>query len=161
MLASSEPEVVAEYDVKAVFIHHLTRYLQWPQPESAERFEIAVLGDSPIVRPLEAIAAKETIRGRPIAIRPLADLDSLGRPQVLFVAKPARSHLSRVLERTRGLPIVTIAEEEGFAAQGIAVNFVLRGESIRLEINESALRASEIEPGAQLLKLAILVGGRK
>lgn len=151
----------SEYEVKAVFIHHLTRYLQWPQPEPSGKFEIAVLGESAIVPPLQAIAAKEIIQERPIAIREVADIDSLGQPQILFIAKPAAPRLAQVLRKTRGRPILTITEEEGLAAQGIAVNFVLRGESIKFEINEGALRESDIQPGSQLLRLAILVKDRR
>jgi hypothetical protein len=151
----------SEYEVKAVFIHHLTRYLQWPRPEASGSFEIAILGESDIVPPLQAIAAKATIHEHPIAIREVADIESLGQPQILFIARPAAPRLSQVLKKTRGKPILTIAEEEGLAAKGIAVNFVLRGESIKFEINEGALRESAIEPGSQLLKLAVLVKGPK
>ncbi len=151
----------SEYELKAVFIHHLTRYLQWPEPAPSGHFEIAVLGDSAIVPPLQAIAAKETIHARPIAVRAVADLESLGQPEVLFIARPAAGHLPRVLKKTRGRPILTVAEEEGLAARGVAVNFVLRGESVRFEVNEAALRESAIAPGSQLLKLAILVKGQR
>jgi YfiR/HmsC-like len=162
-LFAGQPDraTASEYQVKAVFIHHLTRYLQWPRPEASGRFEIAILGESAIVPPLQAIAAKETIHEHRIAIREVADVESLGQPQILFIARPAAPRLSQVLKKTRGKPILTIAEEEGFAAKGIAVNFVLRGESIKFEINEGALRESAIEPGSQLLKLAVLVEGQR
>jgi hypothetical protein len=160
-LSAAPPDQAAasEYEVKAVFVHHLTRYLQWPQPAAASSFEIAVLGRSAIAPPLRAIAAKQRIRDLPIAIRAVDDIASLGQPQVLFVASPAAPHLAEVLRRTRGRPILTIAEEEGLAGQGVAVNFVLREGSVRFEINEAALRGSGIQPGAQLLRLAILVRG--
>ena len=156
---STDQTLASEYEVKAAFIYHFTRYLQWPQPEAWGSFEIAILGDSAIVPPLQAIAAKRTVQQRPIAIRPIADIDALGQPHILFLARPAAPRLSRVLEKTRGRPILTIAEEEGLAARGIAMNFVLRGESVKFEVNEAVLRRSVIQPGSQLLKLAILVRG--
>jgi hypothetical protein len=147
-----------EYEVKAVFIYHFTRYLQWPRSEASDGFEIAILGKSAIVPPLLAIAAKRTIHENPIAVRLVSDVESLGQPQVLFVARPAAPHLAQVLERTRGKAILTVAEEEGLAAEGIAVNFVAAGDTIRFEINQNTLRESGIQPSSQLLKLAILVG---
>jgi hypothetical protein len=153
--------VASEYDVKAVFIYHFTRYLKWPQAESPGPFEVVILGESAIVAPLRAIAMKETAQGRPIAIRPITDIELLGQPQILFIARSAMSRLSDVLRRTQGRPILTVSEEEGLAARGMAVNFVLRGESVKFEINEGALRESDIKAGSQLLRLAILVKGQR
>jgi hypothetical protein len=157
----SDQVIASEYDVKAVFIHHFTRYLKWPQAGGSDPFEIAILGESAIVAPLRALAVKETVHGRRMAIRPVAEIEFLGQPQILFIARPAASRLSQVLKWTRGKPILTISEEEGFAARGVAVNFIMRGESIKFEINEGALRARDIEAGSQLLRLAILVEGRR
>jgi hypothetical protein len=160
VLARQADDVAAaEYDVKAVFIHHFTRYLTWPRAAASGPFEIAIVGESAIVAPLRAIAARETVHGRPIAIRTVADIEFLGQPQILFIARSAAPRLSEVLKRTQGRPILTISEEEGLAAKGTAVNFILRGESIKFEINEGALRESDIEAGSQLLRLAILVKG--
>jgi hypothetical protein len=152
-------DAASEYEVKAVFIHHLMRYLQWPRAEASGASRSPSSGRAPSWRPCSD-RAKATIRERRIAIRPIADVESLGEPEVLFVAKPAGPRLAHVLRTTRGRPILTIAEEEGLAARGMAVNFVLRGESVKFEINEGALRASGIEPGSQLLRLAILVKGQ-
>jgi hypothetical protein len=148
-----------EYQVKAVFLYHFTHYLRWPEEATADGFEIAVLGDSAILPPLAEIAARKTVAGRPILIRPLDSLKSLGRPQVLFVARPAAPFLRRILEEARAKSILTVGEEEGLAEQGLAVNFVLRDGAVKFEVNEEALRAGGIQPGAQLLKLAILVDG--
>ena len=148
-----------EYEVKSVFLYHFTRYLQWPESGVGGNFEIAVLGDSAIVEPLAEIAAKKTVHQRPILIRRIRSLDELGRPQVLFVAKPAGPLLSEVLKATRGEAILTVGEEEGLAEEGLAVNFVLRDGAVKFEINESVLREYGIQPSSQLLKLAIPAGG--
>lgn len=157
--AAPDTASALEYQVKAVFLYHFTHYLRWPEDSPTGNFEIAVFGDSAIVPPLEEIAAKKTVAGRPILIRPIDRLEALGRPQVLFVARPAAPLLRRVLEEARAKAILTVGEEEGLAEQGLTVNFVLRDGAVKFEVNEEALRAGGIQPGAQLLKLAILVGG--
>lgn len=157
----TQPDTAYEYEVKAAFIYNFTRYLQWPPPDAPGTFEIAVLGDSAIVKPLQAIAEERTIEGRPIVVRQIFDIASIGGPQILFLAKPAAARLAQVLTACRDKAILTIGEEDGLAADGIAVNFVTRGETLRFEINEGALRRSDIQPSSQLLKLAILVGGTR
>jgi len=150
-----------EYEVKAVFLYHFTRYLQWPKADAPGGFEIAVLGESAIVAPLTEIAAKKTVNQRPILIRMIDSMEALGRPHVLFVAKTATPRLRRILEETRGKAILTVGEEDGLGDEGLAVNFVLRDGAVKFEINERVLRASGIQPSSQLLKLAIPAGGGK
>lgn len=153
-----EPSAYREYDVKAVFLYHFTRYLEWPVPDEGTPFEIAVLGESAIVEPLQTIAATRTVGRRPIRVRAIDRVDALGRPHILFVARPAAGSLRELLKATRGTAILTVGEEEGLAAQGLAVNFVLRDGAVKFEVNEEVLREGGIRPGAQLMKLAIPAG---
>ena len=151
----------SEYDIKAVFLYNFTRYLQWPDENGSEAFEIAVLGDSEILAPLREISAKKTVRSAPVIIRQCRDIGQIGHPHILFLARPATPMLRRVLEAAEGAGILTVGEEEGLAERGVAVNLVLRDGAVKFEMNEEALRGTGIQAGSQLLKLAILVGGEK
>lgn len=158
---TSEEESRYEYEVKAVFLYNFTRYLEWPEEKDDEAFTIAVLGESPIVEPLRAIAAKKTIGRKPIVVRPCSKVEEIGRPRILFVAKSAVLRLPGVLEKTQGTSILTVGEAEGLGSRGVAVNFVLRDGAVKFEMNERAFKAAGIHVGSQLLKLAILVDGEK
>ncbi len=147
-----------EYEVKAVFLYNFTRYLQWPDEPADGAFTIVILGRSGIVGPLEEIARKKSVGSTPIVVRQCFDVKAVGRPRILFIARTAAEDVSRVLEKTRGTDILTVGETEGLGSRGVAVNFVLRDETIKFEMNESALREARIQVGSQLLKLAILVG---
>lgn len=147
-----------EYQVKAVFLYNFTRYLQWPEEPADGAFAIVVLGRSDILGPLEEIARKKPVGSTPIVVRQCFDVEAVGRPRILFIAKSAADEVSRVLEKTRGTDILTVGEADGLGSRGVAVNFVLRDETIKFEMNESALREARIQVGSQLLKLAILVG---
>ena len=151
----------SEYDLKAVFLYNFTRYLQWPEEDATGAFEIAVLGDSGIVAPLQEIAAKKTVRSAPIVVRRCEEPGQIGRPRILFLARPAAPSLKRALNAARGAGILTVGEEEGLAARGAAVNFVLREETVKFEVSVKALKAAGIQAGSQLLKLAIRIGGER
>ncbi len=160
-LRASGPAAPAgsEYDVKAVFLYNFTRYLQWPAESPPEAFEIAVLGDSPILGPLREIARKRTVGPLPIVIRPCTEVGQIGRPRILFVAGSASRWLPRVVEATRDGGVLTVAEGEGMAASGAAVGFVLRDGAVKFEMNEAVLQKARLQASSQLLKLAIRVGG--
>lgn len=150
-----------EYDVKAVFLYHLTRYLQWPGEAEPEVFTIVVLGESEIVSPLQEIAKKKTIGPTPIAVRQCHEIGQIGRPRILFIAKSAVPIIDQVLKKTRGTDILTVSEVEGLGTRGVAVNFVERSGTIKFEMNEKMLKEARIQASSQLLKLAILVDEEK
>lgn len=155
--APSAQESAAEYDVKAAFLYHFTRYLQWPKAVEPDSFTIVVLGKSGIVAPLQEISRKKTVGSVPIVVRQCSDVAQIGHPRILFLANSAVGKLSQVLERTRGTDILTVGETEGLGARGVAVNFVERDGNMKFEMNERALREARIQAGSQLLKLAILL----
>jgi hypothetical protein len=150
-----------EYDVKAVFLYHFIRYLQWPEEIEPEAFTIVVLGKSDIVGPLQEIAKKKSIDQKPIAVRQCLEIDQIGHPRILFIAKSATSGIAQVLEQTRATDILTVSEVEGLGTRGVAVNFVERDGKIKFEVSEKMLKEARIQISSQLLKLAIRIDEEK
>jgi hypothetical protein len=150
-----------EYEVKAAFLYHFTRYLQWPEGTATDAFTIVVLGKSAIVAPLQEIAKKRSVGSTPIVVRQCVEIGQIGHPRILFIARSALPSAALALEKTRGADVLTVSEAEGLGARGVAVNFVDRGGTIRFEMNEKALKETRIQIGSQLLKLAILVDAGK
>lgn len=154
---AQEDSSIYEYDVKAVFLYHFTRYLQWPEETEPEVFTIVVLGESGIVSPLQEIAKKRTVSPTPILVRQCLEIVQIGRPRILFIAKSAFPRIKQVLEKIRGTDILTVSEVEGLGTRGVAVNFVERDGTIKFEMSKKMLKEARIQASSQLLKLAILV----
>ena len=79
-----------------------------------------------------------------------------GRLHLRFRARPAAS-LPRILSHTDSKPILTIGDTNGYAAAGVLINFYTSGETVRFEMNESAIERSGLKVSARLLKLARIV----
>lgn len=156
-IAPASHEASYEQQVKAVFVYELTNYLRWPPDSSTAPFVIAVLGETVVVEPLREIAAKRKVGDREIVIRPVRSAAEAGDCQVLFIASTAPASPEDVCQAVAGKALLTIGEVTGFAARGVAVNFVLDEGRVKLEINLRALRRAGIEPSSKLLKLARLV----
>lgn len=146
-----------EYDVKAVFLYHFTRYLQWPKENESDVFDIEVIGRSEITGTLQAIAGKRNVGPLPIRIRQCRDAGEIGHPHILYIARSAIPQLARILEKTRNTAILTVGEMEGLGRHGVAINFVEKDGNIKFEISEKRLEAAGIRISSQLLKLAILI----
>jgi len=151
----------AESEVKAVFLFNFTRYLEWPEDNGLADYPIVVLGNGEIIAPLQEIAAKKSVGSVSIQVRQCSGLEDVGLPRILFISDSAADQLPAVLEKFRGTDVLIVGETEGLAERGAAINFIIRDEAVKFEINVKALKDAGIQASSQLLRLAVLVDGEK
>jgi hypothetical protein len=151
-------EQLPEYQVKAEFIERFTRFIEWPRgAPNGGPFVIGVLGTDPFRGYLDKMAAGRKIKGRPVEIRRFRDIAAVDSCDVVFISSSERGRLQAVLARTDSRPILTVADSNGFASSGVLVNFYTSGDTVRFEMNETAIERSGLRVSAKLLKLARLV----
>ena len=153
----SQIETVKEYELKATFIYHFTKYIQWPDDHTSETFDIAVFGDSKIIAPLEKIAKIRLIDDRKIRIKHFDHIQNIDSCHILFISASQKRGLSRILKEVQNKNILTISDSEGFARRGVAINLVIVEGKIKFEINSKALERAGLQASSQLVKLAKLI----
>ena len=157
--ADAQTAAGKEYALKAAFIYNFTRYMQWDGSSGGEDFLIGILGDSDIRKPLDDIAAKRKVGDRAIKVLRFETEEDITPCQILFIPAAQSDKLESILERFKSLKTLTIAEDEGMAKKGAAVNFVEVGGKIRFEMNTDALEKTGITASSKLKNIAILVNG--
>ncbi len=146
-------------EVHATFTLNLTRFVRWP----AEAFEspsaplvIGTLERDPINSALERALAREPEGSRPIRLLRLQNPGDIASCHVVFLSQSVPQQGS-VLARAQGRPILLIGDAPGFHELGGHVRLAPSGPRIALVVDLRRLRASGIEPSAQLLRVAELV----
>ena len=145
-----------EHRIKAEFVERFTRFVDWPPtafPSPRAPLVIGVLGAHPIYAPLVRIAREREVKGRPLVVRRLTDASQVEGCHVVFISGKAAAELPAVIARTRGKPILTIADTPGFGALGVVINLFVEGGFVRFEINEGVARGSSLHLSSRLLKL--------
>jgi hypothetical protein len=154
-----------EYNVKAVTLYAFGRYVTWPastfqKPDSP--FVIGVLGDNPFGDALEQIAAKKTIAGRPIVIRPISTPNDSLQCHILFVTAAVSPEIeAKIFKQVAGKPVLLVGESKGFADRGGIVNFYESGTTVRFELNPDKANEAQLSFDAKLLSLGTKVPSRK
>jgi hypothetical protein len=159
--AASGADVAPEPLVKAEFIERISRLVDWPDESFASAqaaFALCLVGDDPFGDYLLKMTKVRTIQGRKITLTRVTDLGRLGLCNVVFVAHSEDKRLDKILEQTRGRPILTVADTSGFAERGVLVNFYRSGENVRFEVNVAAVDRSGLHISSKILRLARLVG---
>lgn len=161
-IASAGAQVPSESELKAAFVYNFAKFVQWPAEAFASAtapLHLCVAGrDLPPA--FEALHGKSA-QGREVRVRRLLRTDDVGQCHALYVPESAESLVPEHLRNSRGTPILTIGESEGFAANRGIVGFAPRDDRLHFEINpESAARAG-IRVSSQLLRLSTIVRDEK
>lgn len=145
------------YKMHTVFIFSFTRYIQWPAAYNGGEFEIIVLGDSPIVDELKAMAQAKKVGDRSIKITRISSPEEIRKCNILFVPATQSSQINEVLTKVTTQSILVVTEEPGLGAKGSNVNFITRDGKLAFELNQGAATKQGLKVSNELSRLAILI----
>jgi hypothetical protein len=160
MIHSAEQPQFSENQVKGAFLTKFAMFVEWPAkpaPGDKTPIVIGILGDDPFGPQFELALTKETVNGRPFALKRLKDPQEAGGCQILFVGASESARLPEIIGAIRKQPILTVGDQERFAHQGGMINFVKQGGKVRFEVNTAAVETGGLKMSAKLLQVAIPV----
>jgi hypothetical protein len=157
---AQEDRVAYAYEIKAAYLFNFAKFVEWPPSPSrnaAEPFRIGVLGEDPFKDTLDRLLRGKLIDRRPFEIRRSRKVEDLKGSHILFISASEKDRVKEILGSISSLPILTVAEMEGFTGSGGAVKFYRQEASIRIEINTDAVARARLKASAKLLQVARLV----
>jgi len=157
----AQMSALEESTLKAVFVERFTRFIDWPatvlEDASSNHFVICSLGRNEFSATLSKVYANKTILGHPVLVISDAKLDTIERCHALYLSADVRGKVGEVLDRVEGMPILTIGDTQGYAHQGVLINFFNVNEKLRFEINEKSMRNAGFDVSYKLLSYAVVV----
>lgn len=151
----------SEYEVKAAFLLHFSRFVEWPASAYASPdapLFICVLGDDPFGPALEAIVRNESAGSHPIAVERYRLAGNVDRCHILFVGQLAEPLQRRILDQVQGKSILTVGDAEEFTRRGGVIGFVTVNGKVKLQVNRSSAQRADLRISSRLLRLADEVG---
>ena len=150
----NQTAVNKEYQIKAAFLYHFTKFVEWPAEHLAadEPIVIAVLGKNPFGAELEKLVAGRVVNGRSIVVRLVGSETDLEAAHIVFVPAGHEAQLTRIHDG-----VLTVGESAAFMNDTGMIRFMLVDEKVRFEINQVASEQSGLRLSGQLLKLALAV----
>ncbi|MEY2409379.1 MAG: hypothetical protein QOF48_2049 [Verrucomicrobiota bacterium] len=159
----AQRESASEYEIKAALLLNFARFTEWPGTSFASPkapLVVGVVGRDPFGTLLEKTFSAQTMNGRSIVVKRLTADQDLKQCHLLFVPASEKRRQRELLEKIRGLPILTVGERDDFLDHGGEVQFLFADESIRFSINLNPAKAAKLRINASVLRLAISVRGR-
>ncbi|MCS6823699.1 MAG: YfiR family protein [Cytophagaceae bacterium] len=154
------PAAIAQvnYKMHSLFIYKFTQYIEWPASASSGDFVIGVVGNSPIISELEALASSKKVGTRNIVVKKLTSSSDPNGCHILFISESQSAHIGTLAGKLTNSPVLILSESEGGAKKGAGINFIIVDDKMKFELNKSAIEKRGLKISADLVKLAIVVG---
>lgn len=158
--APAQVDAGAEYKFKAVYLYNFLQFVEWPKQvmhDDSSPIIVAILGNDLLDSLLEQIVKNEKIKGHPVTVHRLSDIDEMKTCHVLFISRTEEKDIQQILKKIKGAPILAVSEAKGFARMGGAINFYFEDKKLRFEINLDAVKTADLVLSSKLLRLAKIV----
>ncbi len=161
--AYAQKKTFGEYEVKAAFIYNFLKFIEWPESAPSDStINLCIIGDDPFgtaINPVEG----DSKSNKKILIKRYNKPTGLEGCKILFICRSEKRQLSDILNAIKNMNVLTISDTEGFAEQGVIINFYIQDNKIRFEINKNAADRAGLKISSRLLSLAKIIqgGGRQ
>jgi hypothetical protein len=146
-------EPLQEYAIKAAFIYNFATFTEWPT-KNAETLQLCILGRDPFDTALSSIEGKQVGNAR-LTIRYAASSEhALRGCRIAFISASERDRLPLILGIAREAGMLTIADMEGAAREGVMIEMMLEQNKVTFQINLEAARHARLNISSKLLRLA-------
>ncbi|MEX2301722.1 MAG: YfiR family protein [Bryobacterales bacterium] len=156
--ANAQPSnrgAVGEYQVKAAFLYHFAKFVEWPaSAKNGQTIEVCVLGSDPFGPALDFLLEDKTLQGKRFDVRRVNGTAEGQSCHVLFVAFEDKHELQSVVQTLSGSPVLTVGDSPDFSRAGGMIYLFVDESKVRFDINLAAAKHSGITISAALLRLA-------
>jgi hypothetical protein len=147
-----------DYKAYTLFIYNFMKYVEWPENASKGDFVIAVMGESPIQKELQDLAAHKKLKGRNIVVRKVASPAEAFDAHLVFIPSSKSAQAKIFRDQAKGKPLLVVGEREGLARKGASISFVtLEEDELKFDINRTMLEQHNLRAASQLVSLGIPV----
>jgi len=146
-----------EYQIKAAFLFNFAKFVEWPPRAFAGKASpivIGILGENPFHDDLARMIQNKTVDDHPLVIKELRSPTEATNCHILFISASEKERLPAILERLKGASVLTVGETDRFTETGGMINFVLKGNKIRFQINKDAATSAGLKISSKLMSLA-------
>ncbi|HEY2922967.1 MAG TPA: YfiR family protein [Candidatus Binatia bacterium] len=155
--AENEP---LEFAVKAAYLSKFGLYVEWPNKafsSAGSAFNLCVVGEDPFGAELDKAAANQRIGSRAIVVRRLKTVERDSGCHILYISGADRRSIRQVIETVHGSNVLVVSDAAASAAVGSIINFVIKDNRVRFDIDEEAAAKNGLTISSKLLGLALNV----
>jgi len=151
-----------DIQIKAAFVHHVAKFVQWPAEtfvDQKEPFVLYVLGGDRFISALDPFDGR-MVHNRTLSVAKISTYEDIPYDcRILLVDVSEKEEISKVLDKVAGRPILTVSDQTGFAEAGGIIGLVAANKRIHFVVNQSAATEAGLVVSSNVMKLALSIYG--
>ncbi|HEV8723249.1 MAG TPA: YfiR family protein [Candidatus Binatia bacterium] len=157
-VATAAENEALEYAVKAAYLSKFRLYVEWPNtafPSASTALTLCVAGEDPFGAALDKAVGEERAN-RPIVVRRLKTVGRDSGCHILYIGGSDPARTRQVIDAVRGSSVLTVSDARSVDT-GTVINFVIKDNRVRFDIDEEAAAQNGLTISSKLLSLALNV----
>jgi hypothetical protein len=106
---------------------------------------------------LDAVVAGESIGGKSVVIRRIAQAQEASACRILFISSSLDGQFGEILKVLGNTSVLTVSDMPRFAERGGMLQFVTTANRVRFEVNLTPADESGLSLSSELLRIAVSV----
>lgn len=161
--AALAEELPLEVAIKATYLYKFAPFVQWPDeafPTPTAPLRLCVLGNGPVDKVLDEVVAGQRVGQRSISVQRFRNARAAAGCHIVYVAGTNDGFVAATLAGLHGTPVLTVTDLPADARAHGVINFVIVGNHVRFDIDDTAASSNRLVISSKLLRLAHAVKPR-
>jgi YfiR/HmsC-like len=146
------------YKMYADLLYHFTKNIEWPTDKQQGVFVIGVYGEEALLEATQNMMKNRVVNGQKIVVKQMNSKEDLSQCHIVFVERTFSHKFSQVQSQMKSGNILLITEGNNLAKKGASINFVVKDEKLKFEMNKAVIDGAGLKVSSDLVRLSILVG---
>jgi hypothetical protein len=153
---TADATVVTEAEAKAALLYNFVPFVEWPPSvrTSGAPTVIGIVGDAAVLAALRRRNG-ELVRGRPLAVKALAEPDDATACHVIYLPGTTREReAAAILRRVADAPVLTVSDADDFTRRGGIVSVYFEESHLRFDVSVPNANRAHLKISSKVLGLA-------
>lgn len=145
---------------KADMLCNMAKFVQWPDGVVAQnrgQLVVTILGEDELAATLAAVLSARQVNGKPVFVRFARRARDAQGSQIVYLAASETPRTTAILAELAGAPVLTIADQPGFAGAGGMVNYSDDGGRLHFEIATRRAERAGLRISSRLLAISQVI----
>ena len=143
--------------VKAGFIYHFTKYIEYPESKRYGDFVIAIVGKTDVTSFLEVLALSKRVGTQNIVIKEFKTIEDVTKCHILYLPSSESKSFNLAVIKGVYFNSLLIVEKSGLGKMGACINFIVDNNKAKFEINTNAIKKSNLKIDNKLISLGLKI----
>lgn len=143
--------------IKASYLYHFSKLVDWPTNVKTGNFVISVMGSSNVHQELVKKYNTKQIGSQQIEVRKITKTLNISKCHVLYVGSECADILPDIVKALKGEPTLIVSDDPNGLKKGSDINFIIEDKKLFFEVSTKYAAEKELFMGSTLKSLAIRI----